>query len=155
MTPPFSFIYHQRNHIKPEFLAIKHESRILGHSSNQPCMLFIRDLCCLAHGELAWLFLEPDTGLHHCPIILLSCFRARTSGGTGIEMRSEKLLWEGEIVSELEPKDTSVLGRTDPSTLVEWDTDSGRRRAACPFSFKSALMEYNVESVKSNSKSGS
>ena len=36
-------------------------------------------MCCLAHGELSWLFLEPDTGLDHCPRILLSCFRARTS----------------------------------------------------------------------------
>ena len=36
-------------------------------------------MCCLAHGELAWLFLEPDTGLDQCPRILLSCFRARTS----------------------------------------------------------------------------
>ena len=30
-------------------------------------------------GELAWLLLEPDTGLDHCPRILLSCFRGRTS----------------------------------------------------------------------------
>ena len=29
-------------------------------------------MCCLAHGELAWLFLEPDTVLEHCPRILLS-----------------------------------------------------------------------------------
>ena len=36
-------------------------------------------MCCLAHGELAWLFLEPDTGLDNCPRILLSCFRARIS----------------------------------------------------------------------------
>ena len=33
----------------------------------------------MAVGELAWLFLEPDRGLDHCPRILLSCFRARTS----------------------------------------------------------------------------
>ena len=38
------------------------------------------NMCCLAHGELAWFFLEPDIGLDHCPRILLSCFRARTSG---------------------------------------------------------------------------
>ena len=37
-------------------------------------------MCCLAHGELAWLFREPNTGLDGCPIILLSCFRASTSG---------------------------------------------------------------------------
>ena len=30
---------------------------------------------------MAWLFLEPDIGLDHCPTILLSCFRARTSDG--------------------------------------------------------------------------
>ena len=29
--------------------------------------------------ELAWLFLKPDTGLDHCPRILLMCFRARTT----------------------------------------------------------------------------
>ena len=33
----------------------------------------------MAHGELAWLFHEPDIGLDHCPIILLSCYGARTS----------------------------------------------------------------------------
>ena len=50
-----------------------------------PFMWFLHDgtgwtLCCLAHGELAWLLLEPYTGLDHCPIILLSGFRARISG---------------------------------------------------------------------------
>ena len=50
----------------------------------QLCMWFLHDgtgltLCCLAHGELAWLLLEPDTVLDHCPRILLSCFRARNS----------------------------------------------------------------------------
>ena len=48
-------------------------------------MRFLHDgagkaLCCLAHGELAWLFHEPHTGLDHCPRILLSCFRSGTSG---------------------------------------------------------------------------
>ena len=35
----------------------------------QPCMWFLHDgtPCCLAHGELDWLFIEPDTGLDHCP----------------------------------------------------------------------------------------
>ena len=51
-----------------------------------PCMWFLHDgtgytLCCLAHGELAWLFLEPDTGLDHCPRFQLSCFRARIYEG--------------------------------------------------------------------------
>ena len=36
-------------------------------------------MCCWGHGELVWHFLEPDTGLDHCPRILLSCFRARIS----------------------------------------------------------------------------
>ena len=64
-----------------EFLAL-HESRILGHSSNPVCGFSIMEevrLCCLAHRELAWHFLEPDTWLDHCLRILLSCFRARTS----------------------------------------------------------------------------
>ena len=48
-------------------------------------MWFLHDgtgltLCCLAHGELALLFLEPDAGVDHCPRIPLSCFRARTCG---------------------------------------------------------------------------
>ena len=34
----------------------------------------------MAHGELAWLFIEPHTGLDHCPRILLSYLRARISG---------------------------------------------------------------------------
>ena len=67
---------------KSEFLALKHESRILENSSNPVygfCMLEQVRLCCFAHGELAWLFLDPDTWLDDCPKILLSCFRARTS----------------------------------------------------------------------------
>ena len=66
----------------PEFLALKHESRILGHSPNPVFGFSMMEqvrLCYLAHGELVWLFLEPDTGLDHCQRILLSCFRARTS----------------------------------------------------------------------------
>ena len=35
----------------------------------------------MAHGELAWLFLEPGRGLDHGPRILLSCFKARISAG--------------------------------------------------------------------------
>ena len=47
-------------------------------------MCFLHDgtgwaLYWLSHEELAWLILEPDTGLDHCLRILLSCFRARTS----------------------------------------------------------------------------
>ena len=47
-------------------------------------MLFLYDwtgwaLCCLVRRELAWLFLEPDTGMDNCPRILLSCLRAWTS----------------------------------------------------------------------------
>ena len=36
-------------------------------------------LRCLAYGELACLFLEPDSGLDSCQRILLSCFRPKTS----------------------------------------------------------------------------
>ena len=48
-------------------------------------MWFLHDgtgesLCCLAHGELAWLVLEPDTGLDHCLRILLSRSRALEQG---------------------------------------------------------------------------
>ena len=64
-----------------KFLALKHESRILGQSFNLVCGFSkMEQVRLLAHGELAWLFLEPDTGLDHCLRILLSCFTARTSG---------------------------------------------------------------------------
>ena len=36
-------------------------------------------LSCLAHGELAWLFHEPHTGLEDCLRMLQSCFRKRRS----------------------------------------------------------------------------
>ena len=36
-------------------------------------------LCAVWLMKLAWLLLQPDAGLDHCPRILLSCFRARTS----------------------------------------------------------------------------
>ena len=39
-------------------------------------------MCCCC-SVLACLFLEPHTGVEHCPIIVLSCFRARTSGWKG------------------------------------------------------------------------
>ena len=66
-----------------EFLALKHESRIFGHSSNSVSAFSMMEqvrLC--AVWKLAYLLLEPDTGLDHCPRILLSCLRARTSGQT-------------------------------------------------------------------------
>ena len=63
--------------LTPEVLALKHESKVLGHSSNPVCGFSMMEqfrLC--AVWPMDWLFLEPD----HCPRILLSCFRARTSG---------------------------------------------------------------------------
>ena len=60
----------------------------------------------MAHGKLAWLFLGPDSGLDHCPIILLSCFRARTSAK--VANRVEK--YEVNIISDLrEDKKLLVL----------------------------------------------
>ena len=57
----------------PEFLALKQESRILQQSSNPVCGFSMMEQARLhAHGELAWLFLEPDTELDQCPRILLS-----------------------------------------------------------------------------------
>ena len=59
-----------------EFLALKHVSRILGHSSKPLCGFSMMEqvrLCAV------WHFLEPDTGLDYCPRILLSCFIARPS----------------------------------------------------------------------------
>ena len=60
-----------------------------------------------AHGELAGLFLEPDTGLDHCPRILLSCFRTRTSQGKcrfiGVSNYSVPLLAEMETYANAMP----------------------------------------------------
>ena len=43
---------------------------------------------------MAWLFLEPDTRLDHCPRILLSCFRARNSAFRehGMHLNADRLL---------------------------------------------------------------
>ena len=69
--------------VEPDFLALKHESMILGQSSNSVCGFSMMEqvkLCAVwPYGELAWLFLEPHIWLHHCPRILLSCLRVRTS----------------------------------------------------------------------------
>ena len=46
---------------------------------NLTCVRFyssVQNMCCLARGELAWLFLEPDIGLDHCLRIPVLCFRA-------------------------------------------------------------------------------
>ena len=58
----------------------------LQHSQTviQPCIWFLHDgpgsaLCCLAHGELACLFHEPNTGLDDCLRMLQACFRKRMS----------------------------------------------------------------------------
>ena len=67
-------------------------------------------LCCLAHGELACFFLEPDTGLDHCPRILLSCFRERTSGG-----RRQNLL-KVKISGDLACNFMHAAGQTDRQT---------------------------------------
>ena len=70
-------------------------------------MWFLHDgtgwtVCCWAHGELAWLFLEPDTGLDHCPRILLSYFRGRTSRFIPLPclilgLLELRVLWQGSI----------------------------------------------------------
>ena len=61
----------------------------------QPCKQFLHDgtgyaLCCLAHGELAWLFHEPHTGLDDCLRMLQTCFRKRMSGLEGRTERTRK-----------------------------------------------------------------
>ena len=65
-------------------LALKQESRILGHSSNPVFGFSVMEqvgLCAVWPME-NWLgsSLNQIRGLGRCPRILLSCFRARTSG---------------------------------------------------------------------------
>ena len=68
----------------PEFLALKQKNRILGHSYNPVCGFSMMEqvtLCAVWPLE-NWLgsFLNQiQTGLDHCPRILLSCFRSRIS----------------------------------------------------------------------------
>ena len=81
---------------RAEILALKHESRVFGHSSNTVCgfsMLKQVRMYCLAHRELALLSHEPDTGLDHCSTILLSCFRARISGDDATALKREGARW--------------------------------------------------------------
>ena len=76
--------------VRSEFLALKHESRILGQSSNFVWGFSMMEqvrLCVVWHME-NWI----DSSLNqihcHCPRILLSCFRARNSelGGGWVEL---------------------------------------------------------------------
>ena len=62
---------------RAEFLALKHESSILGHSSNPVCGFSMIEQIrrCAVWPMGSWL----DSSLNHCPRILLSCFRVRTS----------------------------------------------------------------------------
>ena len=66
-----------------EFFALKQESRILRQSSKPVSgfsMMEQVSLCAVWPMEnLAWLFLEPHTGLDHCLNILQSCFRKMMS----------------------------------------------------------------------------
>ena len=70
--------------LQSKVLALKHESRILGQWSNPVCdfsMMEPVQLCDVWPTE-NWLgssLNQTDTGLDHCPRILLSCFEARTS----------------------------------------------------------------------------
>ena len=70
---------------RTSILFLKHDSSIIRQSSNPACGFSMMEhgtaLCCLAHGELAWLFHEPHTGLDDCLNMLLSRFRKRMSGG--------------------------------------------------------------------------
>ena len=71
----------------PESLTLKHKNRIIGHSFNPACGFSMMDqvtLCAVCLTE-NWLgsSLNQIQGRDNCPIILLSCFRARTSGRHG------------------------------------------------------------------------
>ena len=67
---------------------------------------------------LVWLFLEPDTGLYHCPRILLSRFRARISACEFCEFcccssRTDwklTLLWFWRLMA-LNSEEVQLLGR--------------------------------------------
>ena len=67
----------------PELLALKHESRILGHSSNPECgfSMMKQVMLCAVWTMENWLGAskEPHTGLDDCLRVLLSCFRYKTS----------------------------------------------------------------------------
>ena len=56
----------------------------------------------MTRGDLAWFFLEPDTGLDHCLRILLSCFRSRTSGAWS-SFRCWSSSFDGKWAEEVRP----------------------------------------------------
>ena len=77
----------------------------------------------MAHGELAWLFLEPDTGVDHCPRTLLSFFKARSSAvrlhpiiptPSEFVMRSVTLASSGPHAAALQ-RDLHCIGDPDKS----------------------------------------
>ena len=89
----------------PEFLALKHESRILGHSSNRLCGFSMMEqvrLCAVWPME-NWLgsSLNQIQGLDHCPRIILLCFRARTSVSP-LTSRFEFLFFFGVVYSTVD-----------------------------------------------------
>jgi len=64
-----------------ECLALKNESRILGHSSHPVCGFSVMEqvrLCAVGPWRTGLDLPEPHTRMDHCPRVLLWCFRART-----------------------------------------------------------------------------
>ena len=58
-------------------------SMTVAYSDSRPALYVVspwwKTLCCLAHGELAWLFHEPRTELEDCLNMLLSCAKKMMS----------------------------------------------------------------------------
>ena len=94
-----------------DILFLKHASSIFRQSSNPLIcgfsMMEQGRLCCLAHGELAWLFHEPHTGLN----MLLSWFRKRMSG---LEVRTVRPRISSAFLYHCSLRGWNPRGITDP-----------------------------------------
>ena len=88
--------------LRPEFLALKYKR--VGFSDIHPTLYVVSprwnrlDYVLFAHRELAWLFLEPHTGLDHCLRILLLCFGARTSGYADENVQTCKIVFPSRLL---------------------------------------------------------
>ena len=104
-----------------ELLALKHESRILGHSSNPVCGFSMMEQVRLrvVWPKENWLgssLYQIQGWLDHCPIILLSCLRARTSAKSPSDNLSiVGTLREGGKVARL-PKPDCLASDAQPTS---------------------------------------
>ena len=68
-------------------------------------------------GEVAWLFLEPDTGLDHYQRILLSGFRSRTSDSQLTISEMDKTCRKRELMNKKHKNESKVTSFNRACTM--------------------------------------